>query len=214
MKLKKTAAETSLAPVARTLKSCSSRLYPWIMSSNETCAPSPPCSFSSTGPKCSFLSSLRRLVQASRVNLSFSFFHEANRLSNATWKSSKRKKSHHVISGREARKCTKYNINPIPATWGGLHKTPSIFSKPLTLWPPNLHRLSNLLAESKYPSKYILNEKYLDSKVFDKIMQNLPRIRLEALIGSQRTFIVLTIVYEWQTINKRPQRSYVNAMNL
>ena len=119
MKLKKTAAETSLAPVARTLKSCSSRLYPWIMSSNETCAPSPPCSFSSIGSNCSCLNSLRRLVQASRVNLSFSFFHEANRLSNATWKSSKRKKSHHVISGREARKCTKYNINPIPATWGG-----------------------------------------------------------------------------------------------
>ena len=89
------------------------------MSSNETCAPSPPCSFSSTGPKCSFLSSLRRLVQASRVNLSFSFLHEANRLSNAAWKSSRRKKSHPVITGREARKYTKYNINPIPATGGG-----------------------------------------------------------------------------------------------
>ena len=116
---KKTAAETSLAPIARTLKSCSSRLYPWIMSSNETCAPSPPCSFSSIGSKCSCLSRLRRLVQASRVNLSFSFFHEAKRLSNTALKSSKRKKSHHIITGREARKYKNYDINPIPTTSGG-----------------------------------------------------------------------------------------------
>ena len=78
---------------------------------------------------------------------------------------------------------------------GTLDKTPSISSKPLTLRPPNFNRimyssfstsmhmintmslirrhydarLSNLLAESKFPSKYTLNEKYLDSKVFDKI---------------------------------------------
>ena len=112
------------------------------MSSNETCAPSPPCSFSSIGSKCSCLSRLRRLVQASRVNLSFSFFHEASRLSNAAWKSSKRK-SHHVITGREARKYTKYNINPISATGGegALGKTPSISSKPLTLRPPNFNRI-------------------------------------------------------------------------
>ena len=169
------------------------------MSSNETCAPSPPCSFSSTGPKCSFLSSLRRLVQASRVNLSFSFFHEANRLSNAAWKSSKRKKSHPLITGREARKYTKYNINPIPATRGGggrLHKISSISTRLLTLRPPNFHRLSNLLAESKFPSKYTLTEKYLDSKVFDKIMQNLSGIRSEALIGPRKSLIVLAMVYE------------------
>ena len=173
------------------------------MSSNETCAPSPPCSFSSTGPKCSFLSSLRRLVQESRVNLSFSFFHEANRLLNAAWKSSKRKKSHPVITGREARKYTKYNINPIPTTrgWGGggggrLHKISSISTRLLTLRPPNFHRLSNLLAESKFPSKYTLTEKYLDRKVFDKITQDLSGIRSEALIGLRRSLIVLAIVYE------------------
>ena len=143
-------------------------------------------------------------MQASRVNLSFSFFHEANRLSNAAWKSSKRKKSHPVITGREARKYRKYNINPIPATRGGgeeggggrLHKISSISTRLLTLRPPNFHRLSNLLAESKFPSKYTLTEKHLDSKVFDKITQNLSGIRSEALIGPRRSLIVLAIVYE------------------
>ena len=140
-------------------------------------------------------------MQASRVNLSFSFFHEANRLSNAAWKSSKRKKSHPVITGREARKYTKYIINPILATrgegvGGRLHKISSISTRLLTLRPPNFHRLSNLLAESKFPSKYTLTEKYLDRKVFDKITQNLSGIRSEALIGPRRSLIVLAIVYE------------------
>ena len=66
----------------------------------------------------------------------------------------------------------------------------------LTLRPPNFRRLSKLFAESKFPSKYTLNEKYLDSKVFDKITQNLSRIWSEALIGPRRSFIVLAIVYE------------------
>ena len=43
--------------------------------------------------------------------------------------------------------------------------------------------------------------------------QNLSGIRSEALIGRRRSFIVLAIVYEWQTKGKRPQRSNVNAMN-
>lgn len=108
------------------------------MSSNETCAPSPPCSFSSVGSKCSCLSRLRRLVQASRVNLSFSFFHEASRLSNAAWKSSKRKKKSlcHYRTGRK-----KIYTNPIPATGGTLDNTPSISSKLLTLRPPNFNRI-------------------------------------------------------------------------
>ena len=44
--------------------------------------------------------------------------------------------------------------------------------------------------------------------------QNLSGIRSEALIGRRSSFIVLAIVYEWQTKDKRPQRSNVNAMNL
>ena len=41
--------------------------------------------------------------------------------------------------------------------------------------------------------------------------QNLSRIRSEALIGRRSSFIVLAIVYEWQTKDKR---SNVNGMNL
>ena len=44
--------------------------------------------------------------------------------------------------------------------------------------------------------------------------QNLSGIRSEALIGRWSSFIVLAIVYEWETKDKRPQRSNVNAMNL
>ena len=44
--------------------------------------------------------------------------------------------------------------------------------------------------------------------------QNLSGIRSEALIGRRSSFIVLAIVYEWQTKDKRRQRSNVNAMNL
>ena len=44
--------------------------------------------------------------------------------------------------------------------------------------------------------------------------QNLSGIRSEALIGRRSSFIVLAIVYEWQTKDKRPQRSNVNVMNL
>ena len=79
---------------------------------------------------------------------------------------------------------------------GRLHKISSISTRLLTLRPPNFHRLSNLLAESKFPSKYTLTEKYLDSNVFDKITQNLPGIRSEAIIGPRRSLIVLAIVYE------------------
>ena len=79
---------------------------------------------------------------------------------------------------------------------GRLHKISSISTRLLTLRPPNFHRLSNLLAESKFPSKYSLTEKYLDRKVFDKITQNLSGIRSEALIGPRRSLIVLAIVYE------------------
>ena len=98
----------------------------------------------------------------------------------------------------------KHIINPIPATrgeggggvGGTVHKISSISTRLLTLRPPNFHRLSNLLAESKFPSKYTLTEKYLDRKVFDKITQNLSGIRSEALIGPRRSLIVLAIVYE------------------
>ena len=45
------------------------------------------------------------------------------------------------------------------------------------------------------------------------MMQNLSGIRSEALIGRRSSFIVLGIVYKWQTKDKRPQRS-VNTMNL
>ena len=44
--------------------------------------------------------------------------------------------------------------------------------------------------------------------------QNLSGIRSEALIGRRSSYIVLAIVYEWQTKDKRPQRSNVNAKNL
>ena len=44
--------------------------------------------------------------------------------------------------------------------------------------------------------------------------QNLSRIRSDALIGRRSSFIVLAIVYERQTKDKRRQRSNVNAMNL
>ena len=44
--------------------------------------------------------------------------------------------------------------------------------------------------------------------------QNLSRIRSEALNGRRSSFIVLAIVYEWQTKDKRRQRSNINAMNL
>ena len=43
---------------------------------------------------------------------------------------------------------------------------------------------------------------------------NLSRIRSEALIGRRSNYIVLAIAYEWQTRDKRPQRSNVNAKNL
>ena len=44
--------------------------------------------------------------------------------------------------------------------------------------------------------------------------QNLSGIRSEELIGRRSSFIILAIVYEWQTKDKRLQRSSVNAMNL
>ena len=45
------------------------------------------------------------------------------------------------------------------------------------------------------------------------MMQNLSWIRSEAKIGRRSSFIVLGIVYKWQTKDKRLQRS-VNTMNL
>ena len=44
--------------------------------------------------------------------------------------------------------------------------------------------------------------------------QNLSGIWSEALIGRQSSYIVLTIVYEWQTKDKRPQRSNVKTKKL
>ena len=44
--------------------------------------------------------------------------------------------------------------------------------------------------------------------------QNLSGIRSEALICRRSGFTVLAIVYEWQTKDKRPQRSNVKALNL
>ena len=45
--------------------------------------------------------------------------------------------------------------------------------------------------------------------------QNLCGMRSEALyIGRRSSFVVLAIVYEWQTKDKTPQRSNVNTMNL
>ena len=90
-------------------------------------------------------------------------------------------------------------------------KQENIQSIILTLRPPNFRRLSNLFAESKFPSKYTLNEKYLDSEVFDKITQNLSRIRSEALIGPRRSFIVLAIVYEWQTIKTKGRKGQMKT---
>ena len=46
------------------------------------------------------------------------------------------------------------------------------------------------------------------------ITQNLSGFQSEALIGWRSSFIVLLIVYQWQTKDKRPQRSNVNVMNL
>ena len=46
------------------------------------------------------------------------------------------------------------------------------------------------------------------------MMQNLSGIRSEVLIGQRSSFIVLAIVYEWQTKDKKPQKSNVKAMNL
>ena len=43
---------------------------------------------------------------------------------------------------------------------------------------------------------------------------NLYGIRSEELIGRRSSYIVLAIVYEWQTKDKRPQRSNVNTKNL
>ena len=45
-------------------------------------------------------------------------------------------------------------------------------------------------------------------------MQNLSEITSEVLIGQWSSFIVLAIVYEWQTKDKKPQKSNVNAKNL
>ena len=44
--------------------------------------------------------------------------------------------------------------------------------------------------------------------------QNLSAIWSEALIGQQSSYIVLAIVYEWQTKDKRPHRSNVNTKSL
>ena len=44
--------------------------------------------------------------------------------------------------------------------------------------------------------------------------QNLSRIWSEELIGQRSSVTVSTIVYEWQTKDKRRQRSNVNVMNL
>ena len=41
-----------------------------------------------------------------------------------------------------------------------------------------------------------------------------PGIRSEALIRRRTSYIVLAMVYEWQTKDKRSRRSNVNAMNL
>ena len=43
---------------------------------------------------------------------------------------------------------------------------------------------------------------------------NLSGIRSEALIGRRSSYIVLVIVYEWQTKGKRPQRSNINKESL
>ena len=46
------------------------------------------------------------------------------------------------------------------------------------------------------------------------MIQNLSRITSEVLIGQRSSFIVLAIVYKWQTKDKKPQKSNVKAMNL
>ena len=46
------------------------------------------------------------------------------------------------------------------------------------------------------------------------MMQKLSGIQSEALIGRRSSFIVLAIIYEWQTKDKKQQSSNVNAMNL
>ena len=48
----------------------------------------------------------------------------------------------------------------------------------------------------------------------DLMTLNLSGIRSEALIGRRSSYIVLAIVCEWQTKDKRPQRSNVKAKNL
>ena len=82
-----------------------------------------------------------------------------------------------------------------------------------TLSPHNETLLAKT-AVSPRSSETFREEERLSNRNSILMTENLSGIRSGALIGRRCSYIVLAIVYEWQTKDKRPQRSNVNAKNL
>ena len=85
---------------------------------------------------------------------------------------------------------------------------------PMTSFFLACERQTFLLAHHRWGTFRVEERLRLSDRNSIQMTQNLSRIRSEALIGRRCSFIVLAIVYEWQTKYKRPQRSNVNVMNL
>ena len=82
-----------------------------------------------------------------------------------------------------------------------------------TLSPHNETLLAKT-AVSPRSSETFREEERLSNRNSILMTENLSGIRSGALIGRRCSYIVLAIVYEWQTKVRRLQRSNLNAMNI
>ena len=103
---------------------------------------------------------------------------------------------------------SQYGISAIPTLSLQYINDVAIFS-----WGSLLacERQTSLLAHRRWGTFHEKERLRLIDRNSILMTQNLSGIRSD---GPRSRFIVLAIVYKWQTKDKRPQRSNVNAMNL
>ena len=81
------------------------------------------------------------------------------------------------------------------------------------LFPPNVAG-----ENSRFPSRFATEEVSLGKTSGTRRQKfhtdDVKSVQSEALIGGRSTYIVLAIVYDWQTKHKRPRRWNVNETNL